>query len=94
VLSYRDVKDENIIIDTDTDEVKLIDFGSGCGLRSDWYTHFSGTLLYAPPEWIREHRYSHYSGMLLYAPPEWIREHRYSHCSSTLLYAPPEWIRE
>ena len=55
-LLYRDVKDENIIIDTHTDEVKLIDFGSGCGLRSDWYTHFSGTLLYAPPEWIRDHR--------------------------------------
>lgn len=43
---HRDVKDENILIDLKTNQIKLIDFGSGTFFREGTYTEYEGEPLW------------------------------------------------
>ncbi|KAK9972174.1 hypothetical protein ABG768_025499 [Culter alburnus] len=54
---HRDIKLENLLINTETLEVKLIDFGCGDLLQESRYERFCGTREYCPPEYFTEGKY-------------------------------------
>ncbi|KAL1005672.1 hypothetical protein UPYG_G00062090 [Umbra pygmaea] len=54
---HRDIKAENLLWQTDTRKVKLIDFGCADFLHDEPYTDFAGTPLFCPPEWIYDRKY-------------------------------------
>nr|XP_021332687.1 serine/threonine-protein kinase pim-1-like isoform X2 [Danio rerio] len=54
---HRDIKLENLLINKETLEVKLIDFGCGDLLKTSAYTTFCGTEDYCPPEFRSSGRY-------------------------------------
>ena len=56
-ICHRDLKDENVLIDPATLEVKLIDFGCATEKR-DLYAKMAGTPEYFPPEWYSHRQYS------------------------------------
>ena len=47
---HRDIKDENVLINVKTFDVKIIDFGCAAIFDERDYTHFSGTPEFAAPE--------------------------------------------
>ncbi|KAK3552536.1 hypothetical protein QTP86_014073 [Hemibagrus guttatus] len=55
-ILHRDVKPENILIQTDTYHIKLFDFGCGDLIKHS-YDEFAGTRKYAPPEWFIQGQY-------------------------------------
>ncbi|XP_026788291.3 serine/threonine-protein kinase pim-1 [Pangasianodon hypophthalmus] len=55
---HRDIKAKNLLINTDTLQVKLIDFGCGDLLKDTPYENYSGTLAFAPPEWVMFKEYN------------------------------------
>ena len=54
---HSDIKPGNILVDRNTLETTLIDFGCGDIRRAGDYTTFLGTLACAPPEWLRFRAY-------------------------------------
>ncbi|XP_071398530.1 serine/threonine-protein kinase pim-1-like [Centroberyx affinis] len=56
---HRDIKLENVLIETGSDvpRVRLIDFGCGCVFQEGAYTGGYGTLAYTPPEWFQRGSY-------------------------------------
>lgn len=43
---HRDIKDENILLNTHTRRIRLIDFGSGAFLKEAEYTDFEGKYIH------------------------------------------------
>ena len=56
---HRDLKDENILLDMKTGQIKLIDFGAG-HFYDEYtiYSEYQGTKEFAPPEWITQRVYT------------------------------------
>ncbi|KAL3970175.1 C1q-related factor [Sarotherodon galilaeus] len=59
-IFHRDIKSENILIETGSDvpRVRIIDFGLSCFVKErSLYRVFYGTDIYSPPEWYRRSCY-------------------------------------
>lgn len=57
-VDHRDIKDENILIDTITLQISLIDFGSATLYKKNVpYTYGRGTTLFLPPEFYKTGSY-------------------------------------
>ncbi|CAI5444902.1 unnamed protein product [Caenorhabditis angaria] len=56
-LLHRDIKDENLIVNMTTGEVKLVDFGATAYAEKATKKEFQGTKSYCPPEWFRDQLY-------------------------------------
>ena len=56
---HRDIKPENVLFSRSDRKIRLIDFGCGDDLREGPYfpKEFSGTMIYNPPEVVKENAY-------------------------------------
>ena len=57
-VAHHDIKDENILLDPNTIEIKLIDSGGGALLENRPFRDFLGTMVYSPQEWIQALEYT------------------------------------
>ena len=57
-ILHRDIKIENILVDTLTLSATLIDFGCATYLHKGPYYAYEGTLTSAPPEWFWHRNYT------------------------------------
>ena len=57
-ICHRDIKDENIVINLTTLQVKLIDFGCATQSRTGQLVDFSGTPEFYPPEFWLNKKYT------------------------------------
>ena len=60
-ICHRDLKDENVIINSSTLECRLIDFGCATKLSPKDQKSFAGTPEFFPPEWFRQGSYTHHN---------------------------------
>ncbi|XP_068039094.1 serine/threonine-protein kinase pim-1-like [Anomalospiza imberbis] len=49
---HRDIRPENLLVDPESGDLKLIDFSCGTFLQERAFTQLARTHLYSPPEWI------------------------------------------
>lgn len=56
-IHHGDIKNENILVNKDTMEVTLIDFGAATSVDHKKIRTHHGTKEYAPPEWIQKGEY-------------------------------------
>ncbi|XP_056301538.1 serine/threonine-protein kinase pim-3-like [Danio aesculapii] len=54
---HRDIKPDNLLINPETFEVKLIDFGCGDLLTDGFYREYWGTMTFSPPEFNKNGLY-------------------------------------
>ncbi|XP_030586264.1 serine/threonine-protein kinase pim-2-like [Archocentrus centrarchus] len=56
---HRDLKTENLLLETASSDlrVRIIDFGCGCWVQEEPQSIFSGTSAYAPPEFFTRGKY-------------------------------------
>ncbi|XP_034021393.1 serine/threonine-protein kinase pim-2-like [Thalassophryne amazonica] len=54
---HRDIKVENILIETTRERVRIIDFGCGTHAKEGWYKDFTGTWDICPPECQLQQQY-------------------------------------
>ena len=57
-ILHRDLKDENILVNTSDLSVKLIDFGCACQYQQQKYTSIAGTPEFFPPEMYTQNGYN------------------------------------
>ncbi|KAG9268236.1 serine/threonine-protein kinase pim-2-like [Astyanax mexicanus] len=56
-IIHRDIKLDNILINMETLQIKLIDFGCGDLIKRFGYDYYEGTFEYCPPEYFLKGRY-------------------------------------
>ena len=56
-IVHRDIKLQNILVNLEQLQLKLIDFGCSAFVKNEDYTDFGGTPAYSAPEWYEKNAY-------------------------------------